>query len=92
MIAVDDKSHMRCQYSHGLLPTFRIGGNANFQLEKKLMCVCVCVSVCVCVCIQASLVAQMVKSPPAMLETWVRSLGFEDPLKKEMATYSSLLA
>ena len=43
MISVDDKSHMQCQYSHGLLPTFRIGGNANFQLEvrKKLICVCV---------------------------------------------------
>ena len=75
MIAVDDKSHMRCQYSHGLLPTFRIGGNANFQLEKKLMCVCVCVSVCVCVCIQASLVAQMVKNLPAKQKTQVQSLG-----------------
>ena len=34
----------------------------------------------------------MVKSPPAMQETWVRSLGWEDPLKKEMATHSSILA
>ena len=39
-----------------------------------------------------SLVAQMVKNPPAMLETWVQSLGWEDPLKKEMATHSSILA
>ena len=39
-----------------------------------------------------SLVAQMVKNPPAMLETWVQSLGWEDPLEKEMATYSSILA
>ena len=36
--------------------------------------------------------AQMVKSLPAMQETWVQSLGREDPLEKEMATYSSTLA
>ena len=36
----------------------------------------------------ASLVAQMVKCLPAMQETWVRSLGHEDPLEKEMATHS----
>ena len=40
----------------------------------------------------ASLVAQLVKNPPAMWETWVRSLGWEDPLKKEKATHSSILA
>ena len=40
----------------------------------------------------ASLVAQLVKNPPAMQETWVRSLGREDPLEKGMATHSSLLA
>ena len=40
----------------------------------------------------ASLVAQMVKNLPAMRETWVRSLGREDPLGKEMATHSSILA
>ena len=40
----------------------------------------------------ASLVAQMVKSLPAVLETWVWSLGWEDPLKKEMATHSIILA
>ena len=34
----------------------------------------------------ASLVAQLVKNLPAMLETWVRSLGWEDPLKKGKAT------
>ena len=41
---------------------------------------------------EASLVAQMVKRLPAMLETRVRSLGREDPLEKEMATHSSTLA
>ena len=39
-----------------------------------------------------SLVAQMINSLPAMWETWVRSLGWEDPLEKEMATHSSTLA
>ena len=34
---------------------------------------------------------QMVKNPPAMQETWVRSLGQEDPLEKGMATHSSIL-
>ena len=36
--------------------------------------------------------AQTVKNPPAMWETWVRSLGQEDPLEKGMATHSSILA
>ena len=39
-----------------------------------------------------SLVAQTVKNPPAMRETWVRSLGQEDPLEEGMATHSSILA
>ena len=34
----------------------------------------------------------MVKNLPVMQETWVRSLGWEDPLQKEVATYSSILA
>ena len=40
----------------------------------------------------ASLVAQMVKNPPAIWETWVLSLVWEDLLEKEMATHSSILA
>ena len=40
----------------------------------------------------ASLVAQLVKNPPAVQEVWVRSLGPEDPLEKGMATHSSILA
>ena len=39
-----------------------------------------------------SLVAQMVKNLPAVLETWVRSLGWEDSLEEGMATHSSILA
>ena len=40
----------------------------------------------------ASPVAQAVKNPPGMQETWVRSLGWEEPLEKEMPTHSSVLA
>ena len=38
-----------------------------------------------------SLVAQLVKNPPAMRETWVRSLGWEGPMEKGMVTHSSIL-
>ena len=40
----------------------------------------------------AFLVAQLVKNPPVMRETWVQSLGWEDPLAKGKASYSSILA
>ena len=39
-----------------------------------------------------SLVVQLEKNPPAMQEIWVRFLGWEDPLEKEMATHSTILA
>ena len=59
----------------------------------------ICVCVCVCVCVyresvrvfSASLVAQLVKNPPAMQETVVRFLGWEDPLEKGEAPHSSVL-
>ena len=41
---------------------------------------------------RASLVAQTVKNPPAMWDTWVPPLGWEDPLEEGMATHSSILA
>ena len=41
---------------------------------------------------RASLIAQLIKNLPAMQETWVRSLGWEDSLEKEMATHFSILA
>ena len=50
---------------------------------------------CICVLLArtwASLVAQMVKNPPAKQDPWVQSLGWEDPLEKGMATPSSILA
>ena len=43
-------------------------------------------------CKRASLVAQLVKSPPAMQEPCVQFLGWQDPLEKGMATHSSILA
>ena len=42
--------------------------------------------------IWASLIVQSVNNLPAVQETWVQSLGWEDPLEKEMATHSSILA
>ena len=60
------------------------------------MCVCVCIYVCVYTHIyiytQASLVAQRIKCLPANQEIRVQSLSWEDPLEKEMATHSSILA
>ena len=38
------------------------------------------------------MVVQMIKNPPAMQETWVQSLGWEDSLEKEMASHSSIFA
>ena len=48
-------------------------------------------AVCYYLNYRASLEAQMVKNQPAMRETWARSLGWEDPLEKGMATHSSIL-
>ena len=48
--------------------------------------------ICIFIYIKASLVAQLVKNSPAMQETWVRSLDWEDPPEKGMATHSSILA
>ena len=45
-----------------------------------------------CTCKGTSLVAQRLKHLPAMRENWVPSLGWEDPLEKEMVTHSSILA
>ena len=42
--------------------------------------------------LKASLVTLLVKNPPALQETWVRSLGWEDPLEKGKATHSNILA
>ena len=44
------------------------------------------------VIVYSSLVVQLLKNLPTMQETWVRSLGWEDPLAEGMATHSSILA
>ena len=46
----------------------------------------------ICRSLWASLVAQMLKNMPAVWETWVQSLDWEDPLEKGMATHSRILA
>ena len=51
---------------------------------------CVCALICFTF-IWASLIAQLVKNPPAMQETWVQSLGLEETLEKGKATHSSIL-
>ena len=53
----------------------------HLHLRKLLICM-----------ILASLIAQLVKNLPAMQETWVQFLGWKDPLEKELATHSSILA
>ena len=84
-----------------------LGRKDNSRLLSKMVCSCrggeaSCALSCLLssflsICIglrfsQASLVAQTVKNLPAMQETWVQSLGREDPLEKEMATHSRILA
>ena len=54
--------------------------------------ICKCQSPSICKCLRASLVAQMVKSLFAIQETQGRSLVWEDPPEKDMATHSSILA
>ena len=60
------------------------------------VCVCVCIYIHIYIYIHtniwASLLAQMVKNLPAMWETQVQSLDWEDPLEKGMATHSGILA
>ena len=57
-----------------------------------LWCVCVFAQLLLFSSYWASLVAQLVKNPPAMRGSWVQSLGWEDPLEKGTATHSSILA
>ena len=61
---------------HGLNPCEEIRGNKHSPSCSS----------------RASLVAQMVKNPPAMYETWILSLGQEDLLEKGMANHYSILA
>ena len=68
--------------------------SAVLQSESAI-CMCVCISLSISIYIlslRVSLVAQLVKNPPARQEIPVQFLGWEDPLEKGMATHSSILA
>jgi len=67
-------------FSSSLLSAIRVVSSAYLRLLIFLLG------------IGGSLVAQRLKRLPAMRETWIRSLGWEDPLEKEMATHYSILA
>ena len=68
------------------------GGLKMFYVPTGVMVLCVYDLYTSYVLYQGFLVAQRLKRLPAMRETWVQSLGREDPLEKEMATHSSILA
>jgi len=61
-------------------PLCPVGGNGNWRTHYRN------------VLLVGSLMPQSIKSPPAMRETWVLTLGGEDPLEKEMATHFNILA
>ena len=64
----------------------------KWSLLKHLILFIISNMLLLCIFCGASLVAQTVKHLPTVLETQVQSLGREDPLEKEMATHSSILA
>ena len=70
----------KIKYSEGVNPGHLLLSEKKF-VHRRILCIT-----------WASLVAQRLKCLPAMRENWVRSLGREDPLEKEMATHSSILA
>ena len=70
----------KIKYSEGVNPGHLLLSEQKF-VHRRILCIT-----------WASLVAQRLKCLPAMRETWVQSLGREDPLEKEMATHSSILA
>ena len=81
-----------------LLLTWSVSPLHSFSVPRTLS-ICsyysfnyTCIYVILCLLSQASLVAQMVKDLPAVQETWVWSLGWENPLEKGMATCSSIVA
>ena len=63
----------------------------NNQQKTRILQVCFCLSLTTVAYLWASLVAEIVKNLPAIQGTQVQSLGWEDPLEKEMATHSGIL-
>ena len=79
---------------HTIIIQLEVLYNGSILLESLCMCIitsCDKYSTKLPMSIVASLMTQLVKNLPAMWETWVRYLGWEDPLKKEMGTHSSIL-
>ena len=85
-----------CDCSHEIKRRLLLGRKAMTNLDSILKSRDITLLKKVCIdkvhFFQASLVAQSVENPPAVRETWVRSLGWEDPLEEGMATHSSVLA
>ena len=79
-------SYLNIRYKH---TTCNMQIELGFQVLSIGLKPFVCYS---CFIMGASLVVQRLKHLPAMWETWVQSLGWEDPLEKEMATHSNILA
>ena len=79
---------------------FGMGRATSLVVTRKSLCSCLCLPTSYAptftelkiLIVQASLVAQMVKNPPATRKTWVQSLGWEDPLEEDTAAHSSILA
>ena len=69
-----------------------LGKQPKFSVLPCIICAMPLITVELLRRLQASLVAQTVKNLPAMRETWVQSLGWEDILEEGMATHSSILA
>ena len=88
--------------NHWILISTCVHGHYIFNIWHRYLNVCVILlkfwkylyifKLKFCWILKASLVAQLVKNPPPMRETWVRSLGWEDPLENGKATHSSILA
>ena len=79
------------------MPLFRTLSTCAWQEERNEHISCLRLDILGDICkinglLWAFLVTQTVRDPSAVQETWVRSLGGEDPLEKEMAAHSSILA
>ena len=70
--------HILPRYSSIIIQKSPNSNALSFEIPTQICC--------------ASLLAQLVQNLPAMKETWIRFLGGKDPLEKEMATHSSILA
>ena len=82
---------MLCTVTFQVLFSVSMPSSARWYSYNEVLYLCICLP-SVSPAKWASLVVQTVKYPPAMQESQVQSLGWEDPLEKGMATHSSILA